>query len=182
MDLLAFILSRQFPTSLRSEIKMDIKEFVGGYKNHPVLFVGTGISLRYLKNSFTWDGLLRHICQEVFGDSERYLDLKALHAMHDGEFDFPSVGGSIEVKFNEALIADRHGKFKTINNLFYELMDQNKKVSRFKLYIAEILKNCEYRDNTANEIAELKKTRKNIGSIITTNYDQFIEQLFEFDP
>lgn len=161
---------------------MDIKEFVGGYKNHPVLFVGTGISLRYLKNSFTWDGLLRHICQEVFGDSERYLDLKALHAMRDGEFDFPSVGGSIEVKFNEALTADRHGKFKAVNDLFYELMDQNKKVSRFKLYIAQILKACEHRDNTADEISELKKTRKNIGSIITTNYDQFIEQLFEFEP
>ena len=32
------------------------------------------------------------------------------------------------------------------------------------------------------EIAEFKKTRKNIGSIITTNYDGFIEKLFEFEP
>lgn len=139
---------------------MDIKEFVGGYKNHPVLFVGTGISLRYLKNSYTWDGLLRHICQEVFGDNERYLDLKALHAMRDGEFYFPSVGGSIEVKFNEALAADRHGKFKAVNDLFYELMDQNKKVSRFKLYISQVLKSCEHRENTADEISELKKPEK----------------------
>lgn len=29
-------------------IGMDIQEFVSKYKNHPVLFVGTGFSLRYL--------------------------------------------------------------------------------------------------------------------------------------
>jgi len=32
------------------------------------------------------------------------------------------------------------------------------------------------------EIAELKKIRKNIGSVITTNYDKFIEEIFEFNP
>lgn len=161
---------------------MDIAEFFRGYNNHPVLFIGTGISLRYLENSFTWDGLLRKICQEVFGNEEIYLDLKALHALDDEEFDFPSIGGSIEIKFNEALAADRQGKFKAINDRFYELMGQNKKVSRFKLYIATILSICKQRENIQEEISELKKTRKNIGSIITTNYDQFIEGLFEFEP
>jgi SIR2-like domain len=160
---------------------MDIQQFVGGYKNHPVLFIGTGMSLRYLKSSFTWDGLLRFICKEVFGNEERYLDLKALHEMH-GEFDYPSVGGSIEVKFNEALINDRNGKFKEINDLFYQLMAAGKKVSRFKLYIAKILTECAERSEFQEEIAEFKKTRKNIGSIITTNYDKFVEQLFEFEP
>lgn len=33
-----------------------------------------------------------------------------------------------------------------------------------------------------NEILELKKVRKNISSIITTNYDTFIEDIFEFNP
>lgn len=32
------------------------------------------------------------------------------------------------------------------------------------------------------EIAELKKARKNIGSIITTNYDKMIEEMFSFNP
>lgn len=31
---------------------MDIQEFISKYHNHPVLFVGTGLSLRYLKNSY----------------------------------------------------------------------------------------------------------------------------------
>lgn len=28
---------------------MNIQEFISNYHNHPVLFVGTGLSLRYLK-------------------------------------------------------------------------------------------------------------------------------------
>lgn len=160
---------------------MNIVDFVGGYKNHPVLFVGTGISLRYLNNSFTWDGLLRRICEEVFGDEERYLDLKSQHETH-GNFDFPSIGGSLEEKFNSALVSDRHGKFKYINDRFYELMTNNKNVSRFKLYISDLLSDYAQKEAMQEEIAEFKKTRKNIGSIITTNYDKFIEQLFEFEP
>lgn len=40
---------------------MNIEEFVKSFKNHPVLFIGTGMSLRYLENSYTWDGLLDFI-------------------------------------------------------------------------------------------------------------------------
>jgi hypothetical protein len=40
---------------------MKINEFVKQFTNHPVLFVGTGVSLRYLQNSFTWDGLVSRV-------------------------------------------------------------------------------------------------------------------------
>ena len=33
---------------------MNIQEFISNYHNHPVLFVGTGLSLRYLENSYSW--------------------------------------------------------------------------------------------------------------------------------
>lgn len=154
---------------------------MGRYENHPVLFIGTGISLRYLNNSFTWDGLLRHVCQEAFGNPEEYLDFKSKHEAR-GEFDYPGIGGSIEQKFNEALALDRNGKFKDINDKFYELMDGGKKVSRFKLYVAQLLSDFGEKPSMQEEITEFKKTRKNIGSIITTNYDRFIESLFEFSP
>jgi len=36
---------------------MNIIDFIKKYKNHPILFIGTGMSLRYLKNSYTWDNL-----------------------------------------------------------------------------------------------------------------------------
>lgn len=160
---------------------MHIKEFFSNYKNHPVLFIGTGISLRYLEKSFTWDGLLSHICKEIFNNEERYLDFKSSN-VKNGDFDYPAIGKSIETEFNNHLISDRNGKFKKINDEFYKLMKSGFNVSRFKLYIANLLQDCNENPEKQDEIAEFKKTRKNIGSIVTTNYDQFIEKLFEFDP
>ncbi|MGP0887274.1 SIR2 family protein, partial [Serratia sp. CY74308] len=53
---------------------MEIQEFVSHYKNHPVLFIGTGFSLRYLESSFSWDGLLSSISLELTGNPEIYYD------------------------------------------------------------------------------------------------------------
>ena len=64
---------------------MDIFEFVSSYKNHPVLFVGTGLSLRYLNNSFNWEGLLKYVAIDLYGTDEKFYDMKnKVHKTHDG--------------------------------------------------------------------------------------------------
>lgn len=160
---------------------MDIKEFIGGYNNHPVLFIGTGISLRYLKESQTWDGLLRKISHEFTGAAEYYLDLKS-NFEASGKYDYAKIAGVLEQDFNRKLVQDRNGKFKAINDRFYESMERNLNLSRLKIYMAEMLKTLDLKEDKADELALFKKVRKNIGSIITTNYDQFIETVFEFSP
>lgn len=55
---------------------MDIFDFINNYKNHPVLFIGTGFSLRYLENSYSWEGLLKKIAFELKGNNEFFYDLK----------------------------------------------------------------------------------------------------------
>lgn len=158
---------------------MNIKDFIKGFKNHPVLFIGTGVSLRYLENSFTWDGLLKHISYELVGNNERYYDIKSKYQT-DRDYDYTSIALELERDFNDIVTKDREGKFKRINDIFYENMDENRNISRFKLYISEILKNYTLKPDQQEEIAEFKKIRKNIGSVITTNYDSFIEDTFEF--
>lgn len=160
---------------------MDIKEFVANYRNHPVLFIGTGISLRYLDKSFTWDGLLKHTCAEALGSEEKYYDIKSKHPLLE-DFDYPAIGQTIETEFNNVLEKDRDGKFKAVNDKFYEAMSKGVRTSRFKIYISDILRSGVENPEISHEIAELKKIRKNIGSIVTTNYDKFIENLFEFEP
>ena len=160
---------------------MDIKYFFSQYKNHPVLFIGAGISLRYLKNSFNWDGLLLKISLEIFENEEAYLYIKSKYEKN-GEFDYTLIGRDLEKAFNDALAKERHGKFKDINDEFYSLMKSGVNVSRFKIYISYLLKNYQINELMEQEISEFKKTRKNIGSIITTNYDEFIEELFDFEP
>ncbi|MEJ2076339.1 MAG: SIR2 family protein, partial [Reinekea sp.] len=83
---------------------------------------------------------------------------------------------------NKALLADRDGKFNEINDLFYEGMERGINQSRFKIYISKLMSSLEIRESMEGEISELKKIRKNIASIITTNYDRFVEKTFEFQP
>jgi hypothetical protein len=160
---------------------MNVDEFISGYRNHPVLFLGAGISLRYLKNSYTWDGLLQHISMELKGNSEYYLDLKSSCEV-DGKYDFLKIATLLEKEFNSILLADRDGKFKDINDLFYESMLEGKNYSRFKIYISRLLGDIDFKEGMGEEITELKKIRKNVASIITTNYDRFVEEIFEFKP
>lgn len=158
---------------------MNISEFIGQFRNHPVLFVGTGMSLRYLENSYSWDELLKKICFELKGNNEFYYDIKSNHC-YDGKYKYDEIASDIEREFNSILVTDRNGKFKEINDLFYGNMENGIDISRFKLYISEMFKELKYRDNP--EIVELKKVRKNISSIITTNYDCMLEDIFGFKP
>lgn len=160
---------------------MEIQEFVSQYKNHPVLFIGTGFSLRYLQNSFSWDGLLMKVAVDLTGNPEFYYDLKA-ESIEGDEYRYDTLATKLEEVFNKNLAEDRNGKFENINDIFYANMRDGKKLSRFKIYLTSILKDLPLKEDLREEINSLIKTRKNIGSIITTNYDQLIENFFDFIP
>lgn len=159
---------------------MNIREFIGQYRNHPVLFIGAGVSLRYLNNAFTWDGLLKHIAYELKGNHEFYLDIKA-ECQTQGKYDYTQIATKLEQDFNRDLGQDRHGKFKEINDIFYREMENENNLSRFKIYISQLVGTLSYKEEKKEEIAELKKIRKNIGSVITTNYDSLVEDIFGFE-
>ena len=158
---------------------MHISDFIKQFRNHPVLFVGTGMSLRYLENSYSWDELLKKICFELKGNNEYYYDIKSNHC-NDGHYRYDEIASDIEKEFNSNLVADRNGKFKEINDLFYNNMENGISISRFKLYISKLFSELNYKNNP--ELVELKKTKKNLSSIITTNYDCMLEDIFGFKP
>lgn len=160
---------------------MQIKEFIAKYTNHPVLFIGTGLSLRYLKNSYSWDNLLKQIILDVTKDEEDYLNIKSRH-QKEGYYQYPEIAKEVEDFFNRSLEKDRNGRFKTVNDRFFEGMKKGENVSRFKIYIADLLKNTDFKTEKKEELSAFTKIRKNISSIITTNYDNFIEEVFTFKP
>ena len=160
---------------------MQINEFIGQYHNHPVLFIGTGISMRYLENSYTWDGLLSKVAYELTSDEEYYLELKYKYKNENG-YDFPKIATKIEKKFDKIAEKNRKGKFQKINDIFYKELKKGNGISRFKLYISMLLSDLKFKGEKKEELAQFKKIRKNISSIITTNYDELIENIFEFIP
>ena len=166
---------------IEEEIEMNINEFMNGYQNHPVLFVGTGVSLRYLTNSFTWDALLLKISTELTGNDEQYYDLKSQCIVND-VCKYELVASRLEQIFNQNLIENRDGKFKEINDHFFEEMRQGRTLSIFKIYISNILSEIKFRADIEEELSTLKKARKNIGSVVTTNYDKLVQDIFEFNP
>ncbi|WP_217186562.1 SIR2 family protein [Enterobacter soli] len=161
---------------------MNINDFVTNYRNHPVLFVGTGFSLRYLTTAFSWDSLLKKVVVDLTGNVEEYFDIRYRY-QNNGTTNYEKVASDIEVMFNTVLAEDRHGRFSFINDEFYRDMENGGNGrSRFKMYLAHLLADTTLKDGADDEIKLLTKARKNIGSIITTNYDLLIEKIFEFSP
>lgn len=164
---------------------MHITEFISSYKNYPVLFVGTGLSLRYLNNSYTWENLLKHIMSEISDNNEAFLDIKAQSLTPNREIDYSKMAATISNLFDEYLSKgeNRHGKFKEVNDIYYANLANNVlNSSRFKIYLSLLFKNLDFKEDMSDERNALLKIRKNIGSVITTNYDKLIEDVFQFEP
>lgn len=156
---------------------MDIQDFISKYHTHPVLFFGTGMSMRYLEKSYSWKGLLEQVMTDLTGSDEAFLNIDS-HCNSD----CPLMASEIEKLFNRSLEEDRNGKFKEINDVFFEWKRQGQDSSRFKIYVSQLLRDNKLKPEMVEEIKALKTIRKNISSIITTNYDNLVEQLFQFEP
>lgn len=156
---------------------MDINSFVSKFHTHPVLFIGTGMSIRYLEESFTWRGLLERVMTDLDGNDEEFYNI---HSHCKGNY--PLMASEIERIFNKILEKDRNGKFKFVNDAFFEAIRNGADYSRFKIYLNTLLSGGKLKPEMAEEIKVLKTIRKNISSIITTNYDNLIEDIFQFEP
>jgi len=165
---------------------MNINEFVRKYKNHPVLFFGAGISVRYYENTLDWNEMLKSVYSKIVGDDEEYYNL-ITKFQENGEIDYTKVAGEVEKVFNEHLEKkeNRNGEYKEVNDYFFERAKKGECVkSRFKIYISFLYKDLKLKNSNLvnDEISELKKARKNVASVITTNYDTFVEKVFQFEP
>ena len=167
---------------------MYIDDFFKNIHNHPILFLGTGFSLRYLEISYTWEGLLQKIADDLFLDPEKpesnkhYLRLKRKCFVND-KLSFELVAQELESVFNEEVIENNNTKFDSVRELYFDSISKNQQFSAFKAYIAELLKNGSMREEKNHEIDLLIKARKNISAVITTNYDTLTETIFKvFSP
>lgn len=148
---------------------MDMKEkfrgLIQSFTTSPILFVGSGISLRYL-NTETWGALLKKFSDEIGQTFEKYKS--------QANGNWPEVGKLIANDFHELWFTDERYKELKEENL-HEMEDI---ASPLKVAISKHLmtktKGLAIEDN--RELKLLKTA--NIDSIITTNYDLFLETIF----
>lgn len=145
--------------------------------HHPFLFVGSGLSKRYLGTE-KWDELLRVFCTECSGNEFQY-DVYANMVEQDDYYGKqPAIAYLLEKDYNNKILtADEYLDFRKKHR--EELKNNN---SALKIAISEHLSMNNMHRND-EEIQCLKKlAHRSVSGVITTNYDMLMEWLFpEFD-
>ncbi len=145
-------------------IKKELDKILSKSKSAPILFIGSGLSRRYI-NTEDWINLLKVFCEDLqFGFSKYYGEANG---------NLPRVASLIAEEFYE--VWWRLEKYKDSREKYGEVVTD--KSSPLKIEICEYLKNKTVNNEYINEIALLKLINENesIDSIITTNYDSFLE-------
>lgn len=142
----------------------------------PIIFIGAGISKRYLENYPSWLELLEKIWKEV-EEKDFYSELniisKEIETINEKERDFYTnieiatmLEEKIENKFNKK---ELEIEGLTLREKYF------KKISPLKKYLANIFSKYDIISEKKEEIVEFQNMLKKARIILTTNYDTFIE-------
>ncbi len=156
---------------------MTIDEIINKFGTTPFLFIGSGLTRRYL-NLPDWKGLLRHFAEIVHDDEFAYSSYENLaKGMKCEAGVMPKVAELIQKDYDKKWFADVG--IRTVEGEDFRLIHEG--VSPFKVELANYIKNLaviseEYRDEI-DKLAEISE--QSIAGVITTNYDSFLEDHFE---
>lgn len=148
---------------------------------YPIIFVGSGISKRYLKNFPSWLELLEIFWNQLEMKEDFYSYLNGIkdslsNEMNDTEKNFSvniQAAQKIHQNYNQAF---REGKI-VLQNLSSRKVFENS-IDPFKHAVANIFKNYEIKDDIdPQEFDYFCDLLVNSKIIVTTNYDSFIEDI-----
>lgn len=148
-------------------MKNTLKSIVQQFPATPFLFVGSGMSKRYMGLP-SWEDLLRHFAERLSGDSFAY----AAYKSRAGD-DLPKVASLIQKDFDARWFD--YPSFRTCDEEHANHI--NNGASPFKAEIAYYLSSIsQLNSDLSDEIESFSMLMdKNITGIITTNYDLFLE-------
>ncbi|WP_022763524.1 SIR2 family protein [Butyrivibrio sp. AD3002] len=143
----------------------------------PVLFIGSGISKRYLYKYPSWEELLASSFSKFDSDPfqyQKHIDSCKRKGMTCFDTNI-YLGTLIEEEFNRAFF-DRQIVLNIGNKKNPSWVKRG--ISPYKMYLADLFK--KQRVNTSAELVDemdkLKKLKNKISAVITTNYDTFLEE------
>ena len=156
---------------------MRIEDVINKFNTTPFLFIGSGMSRRYL-NLPDWKGLLKHFAERISNNEFAYDSYENRAKSMECKLGImPKVAELIQKDFDTIWFADE--QIRTIDKGLIE--EIHKGLSPFKAELAEYIKrqsivNINYQDEI-NKLSEISE--KNIAGVITTNYDLLLENCFK---
>lgn len=155
-------------------MKNQIAKLLSKTPTMPILFVGSGLTRRYLDLP-NWETLLRRFC---LTKPYEYYHFQAARESSDlDEMLLPRIANLIESDYNELWFTS--SEFEQNREKHKKLISQ--KISPFKIEIGDYFASTNTQIVSRYE-AELEKFSqigsKNIACILTTNYDCFLENCF----
>lgn len=157
---------------------MSIQEFltkkISSSHQYPFLFIGSGFSKRYL-NTENWEALLRKFATEIDDDEFKYDFYYANTTSQEQYNKLPEVASMLDKDYALAVFSkDKFSEFR--ENHKDEL---HSGISPLKIAISDYLKSALLNIPQSEEIDLLNKIAvRSVSGIITTNYDQLLENIF----
>lgn len=155
---------------------MTIENIVNNFNSPPFLFIGSGITRRYL-NLPDWEGLLKYFANTINKDGFLYSSYtNRVKTIECKAGNLPKVAELLQADFDSKWFSDP--SIRTLDSMGLELVRNG--LSPFKAEIAEYIKRSSIINTSYNEeINFLSSISENsISGVITTNYDTFLEDHF----
>lgn len=150
----------------------------------PVLFIGTGISKRYIQDFPTWEELLLKLWERLDGKRDTFYK-KMLQIKTENEplaTDADNLMFTTNIKMASLIMQKFTEAFNSgqleVKGLTTEQAFQTQ-INPFKKEIANIFEEIEFKKETEEEIEAFRKLLLKSRAIITTNYDTALECLME---
>lgn len=168
-------------TKQKQYITSNVLEKLVANKKIPMLFIGAGISKRYLKNYPSWEDLINLLAKDIGVSSDR------LFAMQQQVTDsnpnakkseiYKEIGQNLTDILREQIITHKKNLSDYFNENEKELIIKNN-IPFIKMLITHYFPETSIKKSKRlrNEIRELIKLEKNVGVVLTTNYDTFIDR------
>ena len=158
-------------------MKNQILKLLKQFDTLPFIFVGSGLSIRYLGLE-NWEGLLRKYAS-IASNQEFGYELYYQRAQKIGykEGVMPKVSELIEDDFNEKWFSD--DLFRESREIFKDQISKNISPLKLEIGMHMLNKSSNFKDEMTTEIEAFKKIgKKSVAGFITTNYDNLLENLF----
>jgi len=178
---------KDFPITINSQgvISLDILDRLEKRNEFPILFIGSGMSMRYLDSFPNWTSLLEEFWDQCKFEKSYYGMYNNKRAEYKNKFPLLS-DKEVDFEINSELGTLIHKKFNEMFNNDEIKLDgftpkdaHNTNISSFKVAIANKFNSYSIKQEKNDEAKKFIDIIGKASIVITTNYDRFIESEFK---